>query len=117
MRLGTFFLALFFVATPVATQAQEPARPVAPFTLPEEKDLPRGPLGKFCASSCEIYSGRPFQSGRWTVRMTKNTGIVMLAWVPSFLVPPVFVRHVISWWQLLGRRWGPHPVASSAWSQ
>jgi hypothetical protein len=34
-----------------------------------------------------------------------------LALVPTFLVPLAFVLHVISLWQLLGGRWGPHPAA------
>jgi len=36
---------------------------------------------------------------------------VPLALGPTFLVPLAFVLHVISLWQLLGGRWGPHPAA------
>src|SRR5262245_2101758 len=42
---AAFCLALLFFAAPLATEAQEAAKPVAPFKLPEEKDLPKGPLG------------------------------------------------------------------------
>ena len=45
MHRATFFLALVFLAASVATEAQDVARPVAPFRLPEEKNIPNGPLG------------------------------------------------------------------------
>src|SRR5262245_30792199 len=45
MHLVIFCVALVFFAAPPAIEAQEAAKPVAPFKLPEEKDIPGGPLG------------------------------------------------------------------------
>jgi len=46
MYLATFSLALCFLAAPFATKAQEAVKPVAPFRIPDEKDIPGGPLGE-----------------------------------------------------------------------
>src|SRR5262245_14875966 len=71
---------------------------------------------KFHARWCEMCSGPTLQPGRRPCG-PPNTGIVTRALVLTFRAPRAFGLHVISLWQLLGRRRVPHPVASSAWSQ